>query len=76
MTYTLDICTVYRQTISISYNLLVFVDYIIMISNETALGQGSLFFIVCSKKIIIRKHWVNIRISYLQRQKTKDYNET
>ncbi len=43
MTSILDICTVYRQTISISYNLLVFVDYIIMISNETALGQGSLF---------------------------------
>lgn len=38
-----DICYVLRQQISISYNLLVFVDYIIMISNETAFGRGSLF---------------------------------
>lgn len=40
-----DIRYVLRQTISFSYNQLVFVDYIIMISNGTALGQGSLFYI-------------------------------
>jgi len=43
MNSNLDICFVLRQKISMSYNLLVFVDYIIMISNEAALGQGSLF---------------------------------
>ena len=63
MNLNLDICFVLRQKISMSYNLLVFVDYIIMISNEAALGQGSLFLF---NDLTNRKRPIKKKVSYLQ----------
>jgi len=47
-----DICIVLRQQLVISYNLLVFVDYIIM-NSMAAFGQSSLFFM---RNLNFRKH--------------------